>query len=207
MASGRTMPMSEAPQGMRRNIRLRDLLAVVAVMSLLGSIVVARIAWARLVEQRKVKCASHLKTLNAYCTLWGAKMTTCSGTFPPEGVLIPYNDCRHAVGRDVLDALRTYPTRQQSLCPDHDELFTCPVCGTAPSPAALDYRVPSPATPGGAVRLGWTQPEYPVVCDRPTNHSPGGDDDINILLFSGAVIRARPGSPEWDTAMSYTQDP
>lgn len=192
--------MGEAPQHLRRNIRLRDLLALVAVLSILGSIVVAQLAKARLVEQKKVKCASHLRRLGVCLVMWSSKFTNCCGTYPSQ------NPGGIALGRDVLQGLRTYPTRESSLCPDEDDQFVCPLRGTPSSPSALDYRIPSPAFPGGGV-AAWAVPEWPVVCDRPTNHSPGGDDDINVLLYSGAVIRATNGSPEWNTAMAYTQDP
>ncbi len=196
--------MREAPQGMRRSIRLRDLLALVAVISILGSIWIARIARARRVEQRKVECASHLRALGGCIRKWGSQWCSSVFCYPPTGVP-PYS---RAAGRQFLDALRTYPTQQTSMCGQNDDLFVCEVLGTSPGPKTLDYRVPSPATiPGGEVQDGLWQASWPIACDRPTNHSPGGDDDINVLLFSGAVIRARPGSPEWNTAMSYTQDP
>mgnify|MGYP001590026856 CR=1 FL=1 len=77
--------------------------------------------------------------------------------------------------------------------------------GTKPSPNALDYREPGPGIPGGRVSDGLTQPQWPIGCDRPTNHDPAGGDDINVLYFSGSVTPATFGSPEWTTAMNYTQ--
>lgn len=153
-------------------------------------------------EQRKVRCAAHLAELGRYLYIWTLKFTSDAGSYPLHG----WPEYHISGGRDGLNALRTFPTRQTSLCPQNDDLFICPVRGTGPSPNALDYRVPSPAFPGGHVCAA-TPGNWPILCDRVTNHSSSGDDDMNVLLYSGAVIRASQGSPEWNTAMQYTQDP
>lgn len=185
----------------RGGVRLRDLLVLVMITGILGSVWIAHNARARR-EQQKAGCEAHLKQLGVLIYMWAHRFTSSAGTYPSS----TYPDYKRAVGREALDALRTYPTRDSSLTRGDDSLFVCPVRGTEPDPRALDYRAPSPSFPGGYPQI-ISDPSWPVFCDRPTNHDPDGQDDMNILLISGEVIRARCGSPEWNTAMQYTQDP
>ena len=187
--------------GSRGSIRLRDLLVLAFLSCVLASVWMGVDSRARL-ERQKVECATHLSRLGSGLYMWSQKFTNSAGTYPPY----PWPEHKLAVGREVLDSLRTYPTRQTSMTRGDDSLFACPVRGTVPSPQTLDYRGPSPRMPGGLVSP-LTRPDCPVACDRPTNHDPSGQDDMNVLLYSGEVLRATSGSPEWNTAVQYTQDP
>lgn len=105
-----------------------------------------------------------------------------------------------AAGEGFWNTLRNTPSPSEAIARGSDGLFVCRVLGTKPSPTALDYREPR-----GQIVDGLTQPQWPIACDRPANHDPAGQDDMNILFFSGSVTAASAGSPEWTTAMIYTR--
>ncbi len=105
-----------------------------------------------------------------------------------------------AEGEGFWNTLRNAPTPGQAIARGNDGLFVCKVLRTKPSPTALDYQ--EPIRP---VVDGLTQPQWPIACDRPTNHDPSGMDDVNIMFFSGSVTTAGYGSPEWNIAINYTK--
>ena len=98
------------------------------------------------------------------------------------------------------NTLRNRPSPSEAIARGNDGLFVCRVLSTRPAPTALDYREPR-----GQILDGLTNPAWPIACDRPTNHDPAGQDDMNVVFFSGSVSAATAGSPEWTMAMNYTR--
>lgn len=88
--------------------------------------------------------------------------------------------------------------------PDNDGLFVCKVKKTPPGPNVIDYRGPAPGVSFPVTEeLG---ANTAIGSDRVTNHSPTGNDDINVLLFDGHVENAPFGSQLWSRAGLETSD-
>lgn len=174
-----------------QGLTLLELLVVVAVISLLFALAVP--VWSRSCrDARKRDCIGNFRQLGTYVVMYVTKYGS-DRFYPP------------AAGEGFWNTLRNIPSPTKAMSRGNDGLFICKVLGTRPSPTALDYREPGPGMPFGRLADGLTQPQWPIGCDRPTNHDPSGQDDINVLYFSGSVSAATFGSPEWTTAMNYTQ--
>ncbi len=170
---------------------LLGLLTSVAVLSLLFAIATAALSVARK-SSHKRDCVNHLRQLGTYVVLYATKFGSARD-YPP------------APGHGFYETLSRVPTPGAALTRGDDSMASCPVLRRATHPSVIDYREPGPGLPGGRLRDGLTQPQWPIACDRPTNHDPSGQDDINIMFLSGSVSPACYGSPEWTTAMNYTK--
>lgn len=171
------------------SMTLAQLMTIVMVVSVLFAVAVPGLSRARR-HAAKMDCWNNMCQLGTYMVMYVSKHGS-DRRYPP------------APGVGYFNALREVPTPRLSLAAGNDGLFVCPVAGTKESPTALDYREPAQQ-----VSDGFTQPQWPIACDRPTNHDPCGADDINVLYFSGSVSREIcAGSPEWNVAMQYTTDP
>ncbi len=170
------------------SITLAQLLTIIAVVSALFALTVPALARARR-NAKKRDCTGNLRQLGMYIAMYACKFGT-NRLYPP------------VTGEGFFNTLRNTPTPATAIVSGNDDFFVCDLLGRKPSPTALDYREPVEQ-----VCDGFTQPQWPIVCDRPTNHDPGGADDINVLYFSGSVTTAGYGSPAWNEAMRRTQDP
>ncbi|GEM_PF-2900100 len=144
------------------------------------------------VSAKKRDCTNNLRQLATYTIMYVSR----------------YGNDRHyppAAGEGFFNTLRNTPSATQAIARGNDGLFVCKVYGTSPSPRALDYREPGSGFPHQRVSDGYTQPQWPIACDRTNNHSLDGTDDINILFFSGSVTAEPAGSPEWNIAIEYTE--
>ncbi len=175
----------------RRGFTLIELLVVIAIIGILAAILLPALQRARK-QAMKTDCKNNLVELGRYVTMYQDKFGG-GRSYPP------------AAGQTFLNTLRNTPTTTTSIARGNDGLFVCRLTGNAPSPTNVDYRQPGAGIPGGRVSDSFTQPMWPIVCDRPQNHDISSQDDMNILTFCGSVIGANPGSPEWTMAMNYTQ--
>ncbi len=173
-------------RGPSAGLTLLELLTLIVVLALLYALLLPGLTH-RPGAHKKRDCRNNLLQLGRYIVMYQSKYG--SGRDYPS-----------AAGLGFFQSLRTIPSPQKALVAGSDSLFVCRVSGTSPSPTACDYREPR-------VRIvdGLTNPMQPIACDRPTNHDPSGQDDINVLLFSGSVATVTYGSPEWTTAMKYTK--
>ncbi len=170
---------------------LIELLVVIAIIGVLAALLLPALAAARK-SAKKRDCTNNLRQLGTYIALYVDHYGQ-GRSYPPAGAVAFFN------------TLRNIPSAATSIAMGTHGLFVCKVYGTAPSPTAIDYREPGPGLPGGRVSDGTTQPQWPIACDRTNNHDINGQDDMNILYFSGSVIAANPGSAEWTVATNYTQ--
>ena len=127
----------------RGSIRLRDLLAIVLVMSLVAGILLPVLSATRR-KGRTRSCTNNLRQLGTYLVMYVSKFN--HRAYPP------------AAGEGFLDTLRNTPNTAQAIVRGNDGLFVCKVRGTRASPTALDYREPGPGLPGGRVSDGITHP-------------------------------------------------
>lgn len=107
-----------------------------------------------------------------------------------------------AAGSSFWDSLRRVPSPEQSLMSGEHGAFVCAVLGTTPSRLSCDYRGPA-AGRTFPVSLS-TEASRIVGSDRTSNHDPGGQDDINVLLIDGRVEVAAYGSALWAQAEADT---
>lgn len=178
--------------GPRGSMRLRDLLALVAATSVVAGVILPALVDTQRNSKRE-QCASNLRMLGWYVQAYIAKYG-CDRNYPPRE------------GQGFWQSLRVSPwPGLRELAEGDDIRFVCPLSGSRAGVGITDYREPGPGLPGGRVSDGLTQPRWPIACDRPTNHDPAGQDDMNILLFNGSVHPSAAGSPEWTMAMNYTQ--
>ncbi len=171
-----------------RGFTLLELLVIIAVISVLVALLVPALSRSRK-SAKKRDCTGNLRQLGTYVVMYVSKYGS-DREYPP------------AAGARFWNTLRNVPSPARALLRGSDGLFVCKVLRRMPTPTALDY-----LEPRGQVADDLTQPQWPIACDRPTNHDPAGQDDINVLYFSGSVSAASFGSPEWDTAVLYTTDP
>lgn len=164
---------------------LAQLLTVIAVISALFALLVPALARARKSALER-DCNNHLRQVDSFITMYVTR-GGAGGGYPP------------ARGMGYFETLTSVPTPSRAVAGGCETLFCCMVLRREHLPV-MDFREPierlSPtATPAGR----------PVLCDRPTNHDPGGEDDINVLYFSGCVTAVSAGSPEWNEALRWTQ--
>lgn len=105
-----------------------------------------------------------------------------------------------ARGHRYLCTLFTIPTPSTAVASGQETLGSCYLARSRAGQSSFDYREPI-----GQLVDGLTRPTRPVLCDQPSNHDPLGEDDINVLLFSGSVVTVEFGSPEWNEALLYTK--
>ncbi len=167
-------------------MKLSHLVAVIVVLVLLFFLLVPSLARARGGHAR-LDCRTNLRQLGTYAVMYACKYGS-DESYPP------------APGHGFLDTLFRVPTPETAIASGRDDVASCTVVWCRTGRSSFDYREPR-------VRIvdGLTNPMQPIACDRPTNHDPSGQDDINVLLFSGSVATATYGSPEWTTAMKYTK--
>ena len=167
-----------------RGLTLLEVLVVAAILALMLPVATPARRRAAMMKD----CENNLRQLGAYTTIYVARYGS-GREYPP------------APGYGFLDTLRRVPDEQTAIAAGQHGLFVCRVTGNPPSPTNLDYRQPNWPVGG--------QPSYgrrPIACDRTNNHDVNGTEDMNVLLLDGTVIRANPGSSEWNTAVQYTTD-
>lgn len=170
-----------------RGLTLVEVLIVVVVIAILAMMMCPPgIGRARL-SARKKDCENNLRQLGRYTAMYVARFGS-DREYPP------------ASGCGFLDTLRRVPDEQAAIAAGQHGLFVCRVTGNAPSATRLDYRQPNWAV--GGQPSDWRRP---IACDRTNNHDVNGMEDMNVLLFDGTVIRANPGSPEWNDALRWTR--
>lgn len=170
----------------RQVISMVAVVAILAVLLVLGYLMQQCPTVHTVNHAKKRDCPNNLKQIGLYLILYVEKYG--GGTAYP-----PTNDptC------NFLDYLRNMPTTTEAIAANRHGLFVCKICGTLPGPKALDYRYPAPSR----VIDSTCHPDWPIACDRLTNHDRSGPDDITVLLFDGSVHSVSPSHHLWTSCV------
>ena len=168
-------------QGSQGGLSLVEVLVIIVIIGILAALLLPALSCRSPHSRSKRDCTNNLKQLGTYIALYKDRY----GQRPPPG-------CPR-----YLDTLRT-AGGTAAVAYGQDAIFVCKVLGTKPSPTAHDYRC------ANYVCTDEIYPTQPQAADRITNHSPNGDDDINVLLYDGSVQSGAPGNQHWLWANAWT---
>jgi prepilin-type N-terminal cleavage/methylation domain-containing protein len=166
----------------QRGFTLIELLVVIGIIAILAGFLLPALLGARTGAQ-KADCCNHLHQLYLGLRMYVQKYGSNSLYPPPAG---------------FWNALRRYPSWEQAVIREH-ELYVCPLTSHQPGPNVIDYRDPAQQVSDRY------DPATPICADLPENHGP--NEDINVLLFQGAVKRAAPDSDLYIRADQVLTDP
>lgn len=170
----------------RSGMTLKELLAIIAAVSLLFALSVASLSGAQKSARRK-DCWNSQCQLGTYVVMYVSRYGA-GRDYPP------------APGLGYFETLSRIPTARTAIMANASGLTCCDVLCRGQNLDHLDFREPL-----GRIRDGLTSALQPIACDRPRNHDPSGQGDINVLFFSGHSENFLFGSPEWDEAMRQTR--
>lgn len=177
----------------------RTEIALIATVGIVGLSVMAHVCLVVGKRSRIETCKDNLRGIAVCLTIYAQKYGS--------GYEIP--DRR---GQAFWDALLSTPSPLESVSAHSQYFFCCPVLRWTRKEGFADYRGPMPISGSS---MYWIRPptgvsvgnaDRVIAADRLLNHGLQEDQHINVLLRSGRVESAVPGSRVWDDAVIQTAD-